>query len=94
MKCFKCCKTRSNGTPLLQNVTINLCVCFTEQRDNNKVTTQPDSSTVNQTTTNQVPSSDLVPNVSDNHEEILNYKKAIIVVDLVGKITGKYRYSV
>ena len=76
MKCFKCCKPRSNGTPLLQNVTITFCVCFTEQRDNNNVRTQPDSSTVNQTTTNQVPSPDLVPNVSDNHEEILSYKKS------------------
>ena len=46
MKCFKCCKTRSNGTPLLQNVTINFCVCFTEQRDISYVTNQPDSSTV------------------------------------------------
>merc|ERR1712126_662107 len=46
MKCFKCCKTRSNGTPLLQNVTINLCVCFTEQRDISYATNQPDSSTV------------------------------------------------
>ena len=46
MKCFKCCKTRSNGTPWLQNVTFNLCVCFTELRDIDYVANQPDSSTV------------------------------------------------
>ena len=48
MKCLKCCKTRSNGTPLhVQDVTIYLCVCFNEQRDIDYVTNQPVSSTVN-----------------------------------------------
>ena len=64
MKCFKCCKTRSNGTPLhLHDITICLCVCFNEQRDISYVTNQPNSSTVN---------------VSDNHEEILYYENAIL----------------
>ena len=71
MKCFKCCKTRSNGTPLLQNVTINFCVCFTEQRDISYVTNQPDTSAVKVSDNH-----DSFKNFFMIHEEISNYEKS------------------